>query len=453
MDSMAQVDFPFEKRRTIRAVFDEEPISSDGGAVLLRQLDRGLGLTERLAAAVPDGRDQDHVVHSRLEQIRQRIYGIALGYEDCNDASTLRHDPVLKSCCGREPGAAPLASQPSLSRLETSAGPRTCFKLAEALLESYVARHPRPPLRLIIDLDTTDDPTHGQQELSFFNAFYDEHCYLPLLVFDGEGDLLTAVLLPGKPKDAKTMASILKRIVHRLRGSWPKTEFLVRGDSHFAGAAMLRMCHKLDIRFLFGLQPNKVLKEKAVSLAQRARRRFERTSEKVRIFSQQWHRAKQARPSWPRAYHLLIKAEYSALGPNTRFVITDLHGGAEKLYDKYVQRAEACENSIKDLKNVLQADRLSCHRFWANQFRLLLHAAAYVLMFALRRTAQGTELREAQMDTLRLRLLKIAVRVQATVRHVWYHLTSSFPWKELWLTIARRTLQPTYFLATRPKVA
>jgi hypothetical protein len=433
----AQVEFPFAGARKVRVVFDAEPISSDGGALLLRQVDRRVGLLDAMSAELPDRRDPRYVEHTLVELLRQRVYGIALGYEDCNDATTLRRDPVLKTCCDRDPFSdRDLASQPTLSRLENEAGPKSCYLLARAILESYLTRHPKRPRRLILDLDTTADPTHGQQEFSAFHAFYDEHIYLPLLVYDQDGDLLAAVLQPGKPQGVGGAVAVLRRIVERVRQQWPKVPILIRGDSGFASPDMYIACKQLDVDFLLGLGPNSRLKKIAAPLQEKAKRRFLRTSEKVRLFSSTRYRA---RRRWPQSYRVLIKAEHQSIGANVRFVVTTLEGRAKDLYDDcYVARAEACENSIKDLKNVLKADRLSCHRFWANQFRLLLHAAAYVLMYELRRAAHGTELEQAQMDTLRLRLLKIGVQIASTARRVWFHLTSSYPWQAMWNLIAWR---------------
>jgi len=431
------IEFPFIRSRTLRAKFDEAPISSDGGAVLLQALDHRLGLTSSVAAAIPDRRDTRYVEHTVLDQLRQRVFGIALGYEDCNDAQAMRTDPLLKVCCGREPEGKALASQPTLSRFENEATTKSCYRFAQALLESYFVRHPRRPTRrIVLDLDTTCDPTHGQQEFGFFNAFYDEHCFLPLLVFDQDGDLLTALLQPGKPQGAAVAVAVLKRIIRRLRQQWPGVRILVRGDSGFASPVMYKMCSSLKVDFLIGFQPNVKLKKLSEKIREKARRTFLRTGEKARLFTSIRYRA---RKGWDRSWRVLIKAEHMKEGANTRYVITNLAGKAAALYDEiYVQRAEACENSIKDLKNALKADRLSCHRFLANQFRLLLHATAYVLLFALRRLAHGTELACAQMDTLRLRLLKIACRVEQTVRHVWLHFTSAYPWQPLWRLIAER---------------
>jgi len=432
-----QVEFPFAGRRRVRAVFDGGPISSDGGALLLGAVDQRLRLIDTLGATLPDRRDPRYVSHSVSDLVRQRVIGIALGYEDCNDADTLRRDPVLKTVCGRDPFVDnDLGSQPTLSRLENSVGAKTCYKLALGFVDSYCVRKPRRPRQVIIDLDLTDDPTYGQQELAFFRSHYNNYVYLPLLVFDQDGDLITAVLLPGNAQGPKRIAPILRRIIDRLRAKWPGVALVVRGDSGMSGPEVYDLCHDRKVDFVLGLQPNSRLKAMASKLQEKARRRFLRTKEKARLFTSVRYRA---RRRWSRSYRVVVKAEHQEQGPNVRFVITTLQGRAEDIYDKgYVPRGESSENSIKDFKRALKGDRLSCTRFWANQFRLLLHAAAYVLVYELRRAARGTELAEAQMDTIRLRLLKIGVRVVSTARRIWFHLSSSFPWRDQWLGLARK---------------
>jgi hypothetical protein len=403
-------------------------------------MDLRLRLIDRLVDALPDRRSARHVEHSLADLLRQRVFQIALGYEDCNDASTLRHDPMLKACCGRDPEkGADLASQPTLSRWENAADRKTCYRFAEALLDSYISRKGKCPRRLVLDLDLTDDPTHGQQEFAFFHAYYGGYVYLPLLIFDENGDIVTAVLLPGKPGERKVFRSVLERIVERLRGRWPKVEILVRADSGFAGPPMYQACQTHGLHFIFGIRANPRLQRLAARLQERACRKFLRTGEKARLFTSVRYRARQG---WPRSYRVIIKAEHNAIGPNLRFLVTDLPGRAGEVYDRYAERGESSENSIKDLKNALRADRLSCRRFLANQFRLLLHAAAYALMFALRRLAHGTELAEAQMDTLRLRLLKIGAQVRGSARRIWFHLSSAHPWQTVWAKIAALVLAP-----------
>ena len=443
MGAPLQVEFPFEGGRRARAVFDAGQISSDGGAILLAEVERRTGLLRAMADTLPDRRNPVFVQHSVHDLLRQRVFQIALGYEDCNDATTLRHDPVLKTCCGRDPvDDADLASQPTLSRLENAASATSCYRMARVLLDSYCTRCRRPPVYITLDVDTTGDPTHGQQELRFYNAYYGEYVYQPLLVFDQDGDLITAVLQPGKTGGPRAVASVIKRLVRHLRRRFADVPILVRGDSGFAAPELYHLCEAFDLYFLVGIGANKRLNAMAARLEEKARRRFLRTGQKVRLFHAVRYRA---RKRWPRTYRVVIKCEHSTLGKNTRFVVTNLPGRADGFYDWYAERGEASENSIKDLKRALKADRLSCHRFVANQFRLLLHAAAYVLMYELRRAAHGTELAEAQMDTIRLRLLKIGARVESTVRRIWLHLSTSFPLQSLFATIANRLRLATGF--------
>lgn len=437
--SRTSITFPFCGSRPLHARFDAAPISSDGGAVLLAAVDRRLGLVDALAAAARDARDARYTDHTMNDLLRQRIFQIALGYEDCNDANTLRRDPVLKACCGRDPAQDPdLASQPTLSRCENALGPRACYRLARGLLDAYVASHPVRPKELVLDLDLTDDPTHGQQELSFFHGFYDAHVYLPLLVFDGAGALITAVLLPGRNPGAAPAVAVLKRLVHTLRERWPGLRLIVRADAGFASPVLYQCIADEGLECLIGFRSNPRLDRMARRLAARARRKFQRTGGKARLFTSVRYRA---RKGWPRSFRIVIKAEHMKEGPNIRYVLTTLAGRADALYDRYVERGEACENSIKDLKSALKGDRLSCHRFWANQVRLLLHAAAFALLFALRRCAAGTELASAQFDTLRLRLLKIGAHLVVSVRRLILHLSSSHPWQRVWWIVARRVLR------------
>jgi hypothetical protein len=433
---MDLIEFPFAKRRPVRAVFDASPISSDGGAILLRRVDDQLRLVEQVSHAIDDRRDARWVRHSPKDLFRQRVFQIALGYEDCNDANRLRADAALKVACGRAPDELDLASQPTLSRFENQAGPKQCYRMGRALVQNYFVRHRRAPTALVLDLDTSADITHGQQEFAAFHGFYDEYVYLPLFIFDQDGDLVAAMLQPGRAHGVGPAAALLDRVLREVRRRWPDVKVTVRGDSGFAAPSIYAVCERSRAHFIFGMQPNVRLKRLAVRLQEKACRRYLRRGTKVRLFSSMRYRA---RRGWARSYRVLIKAEHQAAGANVRFVVTNLGGDAKDLYDGcYVQRAEACENSIKDLKNALKADRLSCHRFWANQFRLFLHCAAYVLLFALRKLAKGTELAHVQMDTLRLRVLKIGARIVATARRVWIHLSSAHPSQAVWLLLARR---------------
>jgi hypothetical protein len=441
--STISIDLPFHGARQLNARFDATPLTSDGGTPLLAALDKKLGLVDSMVSALKDRRDSRYTDHSLADLIRQRVFQISLGYEDCNDADTLRHDPVLKASCGRDPVLDPdLASQPTLSRLENSIGPKACYRLAESLFQVYLAGHPERPKEIVLDLDLTDDPTHGQQELSFFHGYYDSHVYLPLLVFDGEGELLTAVLLPGKNPGAGPVVAVLKRLVESLRERWPGISILVRADSGFASPKLYRLIEREDLGCLIGFRSNPRLERRARKIQAKARRRYLRTKHKARLFTSIRYRAEKG---WSRSYRIIIKAEHMAEGPNVRYVLTNRIGRAEALYDRYAMRGEACENSIKDLKRALKGDRLSCHKFWANQFRLILHAASYVLLFSLRRHAAGTELADAQFDTIRLRLLKVAAYLVCSFRRLCLHLSSAHPWQTLWMRIARRIMSARAF--------
>lgn len=405
-------------------------------------MDERLGLTRKLAACIPDARDPARVVHTRLEQLRQRVYQVALGYEDCNDAHTLRHDPALLVACDKLPSDdSPLSSQPTLSRMENAVDGRSVCKLLRALEQHYLDSFTSEPEVVVLDIDSTDDPTHGQQQLSFFHGFYDQHMYHPLLVFDGTtGQLVTAILRSGKAHAARGAAGVLRRLIVALKQRFPKVRIVVRGDAGFSMPRVLHMLEELntqwgDIDYLLGLARNPVLQRLGAPLMAAANEQYAAGRTHVRHFGAFAYRAE----SWPHERHVVMKAERNAEGENPRFIVASLEGfPAEILYDAYCQRGQ-CENYIKDLKNALKADRLSCSSFMANFFRLLTHAAAYVLMHALREQAgrHAPALATVQMDTLRLRLLKVAAHVKHSARRLWVRLPEVFPLANLFLTLAR----------------
>jgi Transposase DDE domain group 1 len=440
MTQCSSLSFGFLGRRQVTGRFDGGRLSSDGGLLLLAEVDRRFGLTQRLASCLRDRRQQSKVRQSRLDLVRQRVYQIACGYEDCNDADTLAADPVLKLACGRNPeGGRDLASQPTLSRFENSVSPAELYRMSLALLDLFIEAHREPPREIVLDLDATDDPTHGQQELSFFHGYYDEYCYLPMLVFaqadGGPHQLLAAVLRPGNVHAGRGSVTLLKRIVARLREAWPEVRIVVRGDSGEALPEVYDWCEgEGQVDFVIGLARNSRLQGLGEPSLEAAREEFRETQAKVR----HCHDLSYAADSWGHERRVVVKAEVSSKGDNPRFVVTSRDDlTAEELYDFYADRGDV-ENRIKELKNDLHADRTSCHRFVANQFRLLLHAAAYLLLTLLRGMLTGTELASAQAGTLRLRLVKVGVRVEQTARRVWLHLASSYPWAELWNLLARR---------------
>jgi hypothetical protein len=411
-------------------------LTSDGGWSWVAEADQVLGLCAALAAGIPDRRRRGR--HSLLNLLRQRIYQIVAGYEDQDDADTLRTDPLLKLVCGRLPESEPdLASQPTFSRFENAFSARDCYRLAEALGEVYLRERERDgvPTRIVLDLDSTDDPTHGQQEGSAYHGYYRHHMYHTLLVFDGEtGQLITAILRPGTAHAGAGALAILKRLVRRLRARWPTVTIEVRADAGFAKPEIYAYCERERIAYTIGLGRNARVEELAAPLlAEALAQHAANDGAKVRLLGETTYQA----GSWPHARRIVIKAEVLAKGTNTRFVLTTRDDPPADLYAWYTDRGET-ENWIKDLKLGCFGDRLSCHRFLANQVRLLLHGAAYWLLDTVRRwlVAAGTE--RMQLDTLRLRLIKIGGRVRELATRVHLRLASSHPGEPLWYRLATR---------------
>lgn len=438
----------FHPKRPVQLTFDAPTTSSDGGLLLLRNVDDRLGLSGGFAACLPDNRDPSRVEHDRLEQVRQRVYQIAMGYEDCNDADTLRHDPVLKTVCSRLPEESRgLSSQPSLSRFENAVvRGATLHRLLEFLERSYVEGLPADTTVVVLDIDSTDDETHGQQQLTFFHGHYDHHMYHPLLLFDGDGQLVTALLRPGNAHAARSAWPMLRRVIRRIKARFPSAQVVVRGDGGFSMPHLLDKLERLsaelgDIDYIIGLAKNPVLTRLAEHPLADAKARFEQTGRHVRSFATLDYAAK----SWPYKRHIVVKAEHDVKGANPRFVVTTLKEFPPQLiYDVgYCARGQ-CENWIKDFKNALGADRLSCGRFVTNFFRLLLHAAAYRLMYALRWAAAsvGSALGHVQFDTLRLRLLKVAATVTQRVRRILIQLPAVFPFAALFHELAALLAAP-----------
>ena len=432
MTDCTRPSLDFHPDLPVQVTFDAPETSSDGGALLLRLVDEQLKLTARLAPLIPDLRDPARIKHSRLEQLRQRVYQIALGYEDCNDADALRLDRALMTACDVLPdGQKALSSQPTLSRLENAVDMRSIKALLRGLEEQYLSSFTEPPEVVVLDIDTTDDPTHGGQQLSFFHGFYDQHMYHPMLVFDGvTGQLVTAVLRPGNAHAARGAAGVLGRIIRGLKRRFPEVQIVVRADSGFAVPRVMEMLERLNaelgnVDYLLGLAQNSILRSMGEETMAAARRQFAAGHSYVRHFGDFHYAAK----TWPHPRLVVMKAELSEKGENPRFVVTSLEGFPPAwLYDAYCDRGQ-CENFIKDFKNALKADRLSCSSFEANFFRLLEHAMAYVLMHELRAQAgkKAPSLATVQMDTLRLRLLKVAAHVTRAARRILVRLPQAFP--------------------------
>jgi hypothetical protein len=415
----------------LEASFDGGRLTSDGGLPWLEQADAALGLCAAFAAVIPEWR-RGPVRHGLATLVRQRVFQIACGYEDQDDADFLRTDPLLKLVCGRLPDTGPdLASQPTLSRLENAVDRKSCYRLAVALGELYMRERERDgiPTHIILDVDGTDDPTHGQQEGSAYHGYYRQHMLHPLLVFDGEtGQLITAVLRPGNTHGSAGVKAVLKRVVRALRGRWPQVTIELRMDSGGAVPAIYEWCEAEGLSYTIGLITNPRLSALAAPLVAEAQRQRAATgTEKVRLLGEATYQA----DSWEHPRRVVLKAEALPKGPNTRFVVTTRPDPPEALYAWYIARGDG-ENAIKDLKAACCADRLSDHRFWANQFRLLLHAAAYWLLDTLRRWLSTRRVERMQLDTLRLRLLKIGGRVWQWRDRVRLRLAASHPGQPLW---------------------
>ena len=431
-------------RKQVVADFDGGSITSDGGALLLREVDRHLGLIDRLDAVIPDPRDPARIIHGQRHMLAQRIFAIALGYEDVNDHFTLRDDPLMQAVSGRGIDAGQsLASPTTLGRLENRTGEGTAadrkmlFDMSAVLVEVFIASHKEPPTEIVLDFDATDDPVHGKQVNRFFHGYYDHHCFLPLYVFCGD-HLLVAYLRPSNIDGAKHSRAILKLLVRRIRQAWPAVRIIVRGDSGFCRWRLMRWCDRNGVDYLLGLAKNPSLQRLSEAAMLRGRLTFEESGHKARVFDEFTYAA----ATWGRERRVILRYEHDAQGPNPRYVVTSLakdeHEGQALYEQTYCARGE-CENRIKEQQLDLFAGRTSCHEFLPNQFRVLLSAAAYVLFDHLRRVGlRGTELQEAQVGTLRLKLMKIGARVVQSVRRVVLHLSSGFPLRELFTQLARK---------------
>lgn len=433
--------------RPVVARFDQPDASSDGGAILLKRIDEQLGLTARLATSLDDRRQPGKIQHSVLDLLRQRVFGVACGYPDGNDAARLATDPMHKVLIGRDPVAgAPLGSQPTLSRFENAVSRSALYRFGSALADAVIAFH-RARLgaqaRLItIDVDSTDDPTHGQQEFAFFNGYYDTWCYLPVvatLTFNHEPAqyLVAALLRPGTGAPARGVRGLLRRLFVRLRAAFPGVRLRVRLDAGFASGKLLTFLEREGAEYVVAMQGTVRLHKRIRRLQGRARARARRRQRSVRLLAETrflgWR--------WQQPRRLILKAEvlyYPGRAPkdNPRFVITNLPYRPATVYAIYCARGDM-ENRLKELQHGLASDRTSCSRFVANQLRLLVAATAYVLFQVLRCRAVGTPWATAQVTTLRERLIKVAAWIERSARRIVLHFPRSFAWREPWRQLAQ----------------
>jgi hypothetical protein len=438
--------FPSLFAKPVLATFDQPDSSSDGGAIFLKAIDSDLNLTERLTSCILENREEGKIVHPLLDLLRQRVYGIACGYPDCNDADRLSDDPIQKLLLDRDPiDGYSLGSQPTLSRFENAPSSKDLFKvgceLADIVIEHHAKRLKGKAHLITIDLDPTDDPTHGTQQLTFFNAHYDSYCYLPMvgtLQFNNETEkyLFTVVLRPGNAPASRGTIGILMRLLVRLRDAFPKTRFRVRLDGGFATPTILDYLELEGVEYLVGMAGNSRLEKRARRLMGKVRMKSRKTGKTETLFGETRYAARK----WSHRRRVIIKAEVVRCPgrdpkDNDRFVITNLPHKPENVYKIYRGRGDA-ENRIKELHHGLEIDRTSCTSFLANQLRVFMTAAADVLMQEMRRRMAGTALAAAQVSTLRERLLKLAVWVEKSVRRIVLHFPVNYPWLTCWKQLA-----------------
>jgi hypothetical protein len=413
--------------------FDGGVLSSDGGLLLFREVEERLRLADRLAGCLTDPRTQAQVNHTLAEIIRFRMLAIVAGYEDGNDCNMLRHDPIFKIALGRLPdGGEDLCSQSTVSRLENLPSRTGLYRMAMALVDQYCASFPQVPDRIVLDLDDTFDATHGAQQLQLFNAHYDEHGFQPIVIFDASGRLVTAVLRPAKRPSGREILTLLKRVVGRIRATWPAVRVTLRGDSHYACPEVMDWAE--GHRYVFGLAGTKPLHRRTAPLAQSTLTRYAAVKAanptlppetKIRRFTEFYDGA----GSWSRVRRIVVRVEAGDQGVDVRFIVTNIATGRGKsLYERTYCARGQMENHIKSYKRHLAADRTSCSRATANQFRLFLHAAAYWLLWALQATLpKRSPWRTVQFDTIRLRLIKIAARVDELKKRIRVRLPTACP--------------------------
>jgi hypothetical protein len=448
MTECIQSSFGFEDcgRREIVARFDGGTITSDGGGLLLRQTEKRLNLLPRLAACFLDGRQPERIEHSIEEMLAQRIYGLALGYEDINDHEQLRTDPLFHVLAEREQMDRCLAGKSTLNRMELGAGVPDRYKkitywkegVDELLTQLFIEAHQQAPTELILDIDTTDLPLHGKQEGRFFHGYYDEYCYLPLYVFCGEQVLCARLREANHDASFGSLVEI-QRIVKQLRTAWPEVKIILRGDSGFCRNELMSWCESNRVDFVFGLARNTRLRRIIGQPLWLARQQWEQTTEPARVFADFSYAArKRKNGGWDRERRVVAKAEHIDGKENPRFVVTSLseeQWATQALYeDLYCARGDM-ENRIKEQFSLF-ADRVSAGTMRANQLRLYLSTMTYVLVSALRRLGlKGTELAQAQVSTIRTKLLKIGAQIRVTVRKVWVSMASSYPWQQLYAQV------------------
>jgi hypothetical protein len=428
--------------RTVHANFDGGRLTSDAGVLVLAEIERRLGLAERLARCLVDPRAPDRVHHTLIEMIRFRVLLIAAGYPDANDCDALRTDPAFKMAVGRAPeSGADLCSQPTMCRLENLPTITTLKRMMAAMVELFCDSFEQVPRRIVLDIDDTCDPAHGHQQLALFHAYYDERCFLPIHIYEAtSGKPVAVILRPGKTPDGTEVALVLRHVIGAIRRRWPKVDILVRGDSHYGRPEAMAWCERHRVAYVFGLAGNKVLLARVTALAETAAlERVEGEAAKVRRYDEFRYAAK----SWNVERRVIARVEASDQGSDSRFVVTNLRGAPRWLHEDVCCARGQAENLIKAHKRHLASDRTSCSKATANQFRLVLHTAAYWLLHTLRGLAPKRSFwRDAQFDTLRLAFIKVAGRVTELATRIKVALPSSYPYRDSLILLAARAAKP-----------
>ena len=423
--------FPVSDKK-IELSYSGEKTSSDGGLLLLREVEKQIKLIDGISSCITDTRDPRYVDHSLKELIAQRVFQIAAGYEDCNDCNDLRGDMIFKTCAGRLPQTGnDLASQPTMSRLENAVVPRDLIRMGRYLLDAFVSSYTSSPGVIVIDCDDTNNNTYGQQELTLFNNYYHDHCYMPLHIYEGlSGKLITTILKPGRRNKQNNVASLLKKIVRHLRKQWPDTMIIIRGDSHFTSKDFMQWCAGQPATgYITGLSGNKKLHQMAAITIGSAQREFKQCGKPVKRYHSFMYQA----GSWETAQKVVVKVEVSSMGTNIRYVVTNLvQIRAKELYEKGYCARGAMELRIKEHKLYLKSDRSSCNSFYANQFRLFLHSVAYVLLHTMQKQLfKGTQYANATFKTIQNKVIKTAARVKEMKTRIKVEFPKSCVTKEL----------------------
>ena len=429
--TLTKLEIPAPKGRKIEINFGGGSVTSDGGILLLSQIDKKLGLTKNISQHLTDKRDPSKIHHSLLHMVRQRVYGIALGYEDLNDHSALRIDPAFQTSLSRD---TPLASSSTLCRFENRSHRQEAIMVHHEIIQQFMASFNSPPKELILDFDATDDLIHGNQEGRYFHGYYGNYCFLPLYVFCGS-QLLVSYLRASNIDGAKHSWAILALLVKKFREKWPSVQIVFRGDSGFCRHKLLSWCEGHNVSYIVGVPGNARLKESLLPFLKGVQEKYKETQTKQKEFTSFQYGAK----SWGCERRVIGKVEVTALGTNTRFIVSNLEGESDSLYKQIYCARGDMENRIKEVQLSLFGDRTSCHEYWPNQMRVLFTSLAYILLERLKALGLvGTNLAKAQSGTLRLRLLKIGAVITRNTRRIRFSLSEHYPDKELFFTLWKR---------------